>query len=126
MSFLNKIFSSDKTPQEPKREIPWKQLTSVSEIDEIIESSKTKPVAIFKHSTRCGISRMVLKQFERDYDTEEGVMDLYYLDLLSYRSVSDEVAARFQVWHQSPQLLIIQNGNCVKHASHSEISAIQL
>ncbi|WP_339609816.1 bacillithiol system redox-active protein YtxJ [uncultured Planktosalinus sp.] len=125
MSFLNKIFSSDKIPQEPKREIPWKQLTSVSKLDEIIETSKTKPVAIFKHSTRCGISRMVLKQFERDYNAGEEVVDLYYLDLLSYRFVSDEVAARFQVWHQSPQLLIIQNGKCVNHASHSEISSIQ-
>ncbi|MEX2349251.1 MAG: bacillithiol system redox-active protein YtxJ [Flavobacteriaceae bacterium] len=126
MSFLNKIFSSDKTPQEPKKEIPWKPLTSVSEVDEIVKTSKTKPVAIFKHSTSCGISRMVLKQFERDYDIEEGTMGLYYLDLLSYRNVSNEVAARFQVMHQSPQLLVIKNGAAVYNASHHSIQAAEL
>lgn len=121
MSFLNKLFSSDKTPQVPKKEIPWKPLSSVSQLDEITETSKTKPVAIFKHSTRCGISRMVLKQFERDFDLEEESIELYYLDLLSYRTISDEIAARFQVLHQSPQLLVIKNGVCVAHGSHYEI-----
>jgi len=66
---------------------------------------------------------MVLRTFERDYAVEDGKIDLYYLDLLAFRDVSNEVAIQFQVVHQSPQLLIIQNGNTVHHASHQGIQA---
>ena len=121
------LFGS-KEPSEKKeqKQLPWKRLTSVEQLDVILESSKTKSVAIFKHSTRCGTSSMVMRQFERSYDLPEGQMDLYYLDLLSFRNVSNEVAARFQVWHQSPQLLVIRNGNVVYNASHHSIHASKL
>ena len=81
---------------------------------------------IFKHSTRCGISRMVLKQFESNYDIDPSQMKLYFLDLLSNRDVSDEVGYKFQVMHQSPQLIVIKNGVAVAHASHHSINASEL
>jgi bacillithiol system protein YtxJ len=109
-----------------KKELPWQALTSTEQLEAIAETSKTKPVAIFKHSTRCGISSMVIRQFERSYEIPEGQMELFYLDLLNYREVSDEVAARFQVWHQSPQLIVIKNGTAVHDASHHSIAAAQL
>ncbi len=126
MNFLSKLFSSDNANQEPQNPFPWKPLTTASQLDVITEESKTQTVLIFKHSTRCGVSRMVLNQFERDYDIEEGAMELYFLDLLSYRDVSDEVAARFQVFHQSPQLLVIKGGVSVFDASHHRIQAGEL
>jgi bacillithiol system protein YtxJ len=126
MSFFKNLLNSNSSEDQSKQNFPWKPLTSVSQLNEIIETSKTKPVILFKHSTRCGVSRMVLKQFERDFNFEEGSMDFYYLDLLSYRDISDEIAARFQVMHQSPQLLVIKNGVSVAHGSHYEILEMSL
>ena len=65
---------------------------------------------------------MVIRNFESSYDIEEGAIDLYYLDLLSFRDISSEIAARFQVFHESPQLIIVKNGTTVYHASHSMIT----
>ena len=104
----------------------WEELTEIDQIDSILEESKSQPVAIFKHSTRCGISKMVIKQFESSFDLEENQMKMYYLDLLNYRPISEEIAAKFQVWHESPQLLVIKNGSTVTHASHSQINTIPL
>lgn len=97
-------------------------MTAISQLDEIVENSNNKTIVIFKHSTRCSISRFALKQFENEYSLEDKI-DLYFLDLLNYREVSNEIANRFQVVHQSPQLLIIKNGVAVYDASHSEIQA---
>ena len=123
MGIFNKLFGGEEQePKEEKQPLPWQKLTSVNQLDKIIEASKAKTQAIFKHSTRCGISNMVFRSFERSFDIEEGNLDLYYLDLLSYRDVSAEVAARFQVFHESPQLIIIRNGVTVHHSSHSRIT----
>ena len=120
MSFFDKIFSSDNN--EVNSNVKWIPLTDVSQLDEIVENSKDKTIGIFKHSTRCSISRFALKQFENEYNLEDKV-DLYFLDLLNYREVSNEIANRFQVVHQSPQLILIKNGVAVYNASHSEIQA---
>jgi len=106
--------------------VPWNRLSSLEQLEIISEESKTKPVAIFKHSTRCGISRMVLRNFESSYALDPSQMKLYFLDLLANRDVSDEVGFRFQVLHQSPQLLIIKNGHAVAHAAHHGIQAGEL
>ena len=103
--------------------MPWKRLQSMEQLEQIQKQSIERPVVIFKHSTRCGISSMTLRRFEKEYDVPEGSIELYYLDLLSFREISNEVAGRFQVWHQSPQILIIRNGQTVAHASHHGIQA---
>ena len=126
MGLLNKIFGSNETTSEDNKVIPWNQLNSFEQLDQIKEESKSKPVAIFKHSTRCGISRMVIKQFESNYKIESDQLKLYYLDLLSFREVSNEVGYTFQVMHQSPQLIVIKNTETVAHASHYEINSINL
>lgn len=120
---FKKLFGSS----EPKEEklLPWLPLTSVSQLDTIAEKSNGKTQFIFKHSTRCGISRMVLSQFETAYNLDLNA-DLYYLDLLNYRDVSNEVGYKFEVMHQSPQLLVVRNGVVVAHESHGAINAIDL
>eukprot|EP00325_Prymnesiales_sp_UTEX-LB-985_P032478 CAMPEP_0174721072 /NCGR_PEP_ID=MMETSP1094-20130205/35258_1 /TAXON_ID=156173 /ORGANISM="Chrysochromulina brevifilum, Strain UTEX LB 985" /LENGTH=129 /DNA_ID=CAMNT_0015921685 /DNA_START=12 /DNA_END=401 /DNA_ORIENTATION=+ len=121
MGVFNGLFGS-KESKEPKPEIPWKPLTEVSQLDVIIEDSKVKPVAIFKHSTTCGISRMALRQIESSYDVPANQLDIYCLDLKAYRAVSNEIAARFQVMHQSPQMIVIKNGVAVYNDSHGGIN----
>ncbi|WP_412985374.1 bacillithiol system redox-active protein YtxJ [Pontimicrobium sp. IMCC45349] len=123
MGILNKIF---KTEQKEEKTLPWIPLNTVAQLNYIEEKSKKKTQVIFKHSTRCGISKMVINQFIEAYSLTEKDLDLYYLDLLSYRDVSNEVGYKFQVMHESPQLLVIQNGNVVAHASHGAINTIQL
>ncbi|WP_034057912.1 bacillithiol system redox-active protein YtxJ [Lacinutrix jangbogonensis] len=120
---FKKLFGS----KEPKEEkiLPWKQLTTVAQLGTIAKLSKGKTQVIFKHSTRCGISSMVMNQFVSAYNVDVN-LDLYYLDLLSFRDVSNEVGYKFQVMHQSPQLLVIKNGVVVSHASHGAINEVDL
>lgn len=120
MSLLGNFFKSSKEPKEEKV-LPWIALNSLSQLDDIVEKSHAKTQIIFKHSTRCGISRSVMNRFVSGYDFSEDQADLYYLDLLNYREVSNEVGFAFQVIHQSPQILIIKNGETVHHASHHNV-----
>jgi len=127
MGFFDKIFNSEKdTDKAERKSIPWIQIRMMETLDEVVETSKKQTVAILKHSTSCGISRMVLRQFEQSYDLKDEQIKLYFLDLLAYRSISNEIASRFNVPHQSPQLLIIKDGKVVFDASHSDIQAESL
>lgn len=120
MSFFDKIFGNENN--EVNSKVNWIPLTNISQLDEIERNSNDKTIGIFKHSTRCSISRFALKQFESEYNQEDKV-DLYFLDLLNHRDISNEIANRFQVVHQSPQLLLIKNGVAVYDASHDYINA---
>ncbi|WP_040280007.1 bacillithiol system redox-active protein YtxJ [Psychroserpens damuponensis] len=131
MGIFDKMFgssngsSNERNTKKEDKVLPWQALTEVSQLSEIEKRSQTKTQLIFKHSTRCGISSMVMKQFVSMYDLEAN-FDLYYLDLLNYREVSNEVGYTFQVIHQSPQLLIIKNRTTVAHASHGAINDLDL
>ena len=124
MGIFNLFKSNSENVSRP--ETPWHRLTSLDQLTTIAEESKTKLVVIFKHSTRCGTSSMVLRQFERNYNITSNQIKLYFLDLLSFREVSNEVGITFQVLHESPQLIVIKNGSSVYHASHYRIDAFIL
>lgn len=126
MGFFDKFKSVKESSKEEIVEIPWNVLRRMEQLDEILDQSKTKPVAIFKHSTRCGISRGVLKLFERNYKLTDEQLKLYYLDLLQNRDISNEIAARFKVHHESPQMIVIKNGVVVYQDSHHAIQASDL
>jgi len=99
----------------------WVNLTSMEQLDEIKNASGFS--LIFKHSTRCSISMMARKNFEMDWDVIPEDTKLYFLDLIAYRDISNKIAEVFQVAHQSPQILLIKDGDCVLESSHSDISA---
>lgn len=106
----------------------WSSLESVSQFSEIVEQSSDaslKAVAIFKHSTRCSISSMAKSRVERSWTFKEE-LPIYYLDLIKHRDVSNEIAKVLNVHHESPQLLIIKDGKCVYHASHTVIDISQV
>ncbi|PWG04371.1 bacillithiol system redox-active protein YtxJ [Polaribacter aquimarinus] len=129
MGIFDKIFggkSEKEAKPEKKSFVNWIPLTYLNQLEEIKEQSKTETILIFKHSTRCGISSMVIKRFENLFQEEHKHVKVYYLDLLSYRNVSDEVGYTFQVMHQSPQLLVIKNGISVYNASHYDITQTNL
>lgn len=97
----------------------WKTLSEEKQLDTIIEDSAKKPVVIYKHSTTCPVNSDAKKRLEAA-SQPEGV-DFYYLDLLNLRPLSNEIAERFNVRHQSPQVLVIKDGQCVYHQSHNKI-----
>ena len=124
MTLFNSIFG--KTTEEIQAsKINWIPLTELQQLDDTKAVSNDNLVAIFKHSSRCSISRMALKQFENEYNLEDKVT-LYFLDLLNFRSISDAISEEFQVVHQSPQIIVIKNEKALFNASHSAIDALQL
>jgi bacillithiol system protein YtxJ len=100
----------------------WNALTSPEQLETIREESNHQPVLLFKHSTACSTSRMVLARIERSWNEAElPEVKPYYLDLLAFRNISNQIAADFQVQHESPQVLIIRHGQSVYDRSHLEI-----
>ncbi|AZB22585.1 bacillithiol system redox-active protein YtxJ [Chryseobacterium manosquense] len=120
MSFFNKIFgSSEEEKPSPKF---WKYIESEEDLKRAIATSAEKKVAIFKHSTKCFISKTVLKNFEKEVENSDKNVDYYFLDLLAHRDLSNKIADDLGVTHQSPQLIVLENGVVVNHASHQSIS----
>lgn len=99
--------------------INWIELTSEDALHALIEASALQPQVILKHSTRCSISTIAKSRLERAGKPEE--VPFYYLDLLTYRPLSNKIAQVFEVAHESPQVLVIKNGKCVFAESHSSI-----
>lgn len=99
----------------------WKVLENLEQLEEIKTASFSKPVLIFKHSTRCSISHMVLEKFQDNYDISIDNLEAYFLDLIDKRPISNKIAEDFSVFHQSPQILIIKDGKAVFDTSHMMI-----
>jgi len=119
MGWFNRKNESDSS----KKSLPWQQLTTIDQLKEVIASSAEKPVLLFKHSTRCGISSMALSGFQSGWEGTEEAIGIYYLDLLNHRDVSSEIEVLTGVFHQSPQVIVLKNMEVVYTATHSGISA---
>lgn len=120
------LFSSNSTNKDTSNSaVDWIDLTDIQQWKDIIDLSDDSFVAIFKHSTRCGISRMALKQFESEFEASDNLR-LYYLDLLNHRDISNAIAQDLDVWHESPQLILIHKKIPIMYRSHGDISAIEL
>ena len=97
----------------------WQALDRTDVFNELIEESKRHPILLFKHSTRCSISAAALDRLERQWQEEEmQQVRAYFLDLIRYREVSDQVAEKLAVLHQSPQAILLKGGQVVYEASH--------
>ncbi|MGB1121066.1 MAG: bacillithiol system redox-active protein YtxJ, partial [Saprospiraceae bacterium] len=116
------FWNKSKTENTSTAYIDWQLLNTAEGIEAIKEKSTEKPQVIFKHSTRCSISSMAKRRLERNWNIDESKVDIYYLDLIAYRSISNLVSSDFGVTHQSPQILIIKNKEAVFHTSHNDIS----
>ena len=126
MEIFDSFFGNNDNKNNNAVSFPWNILTHEAQLnDEVLPASYSKPVILFKHSTRCIISRTALAQFEKNYTFEDN-FERYYLDLISYRTVSNAIANLFEVVYQSPQILVIKDGKCIYHASHESIDATSL
>lgn len=102
----------------------WIALSSPEQLQKIKDAEGYS--VIFKHSTRCSVSMMAKKRFEFDWDAIPKGTSVYFLDLISNRELSNSISEQFNVYHESPQILLIKNGECIYETSHSEISAEDL
>ncbi len=99
----------------------WNRIENEQQIESIKENSQHKLQLIFKHSTRCIISKMALKSFEEGFSLKDHI-ELHFLDLIANRSLSNKIADDFEITHQSPQILLIKNGVVVYNESHEGIN----
>ena len=97
----------------------WIPLLNEQQLEEIKVNSAHRPQVIFKHSSRCSISSMARHRLDKNA-FPEGI-DFYFLDILNHRNISNKIASEFHVYHESPQVLLINKGTCVYDESHSGI-----
>jgi bacillithiol system protein YtxJ len=98
----------------------WIPLQNEHQLQQIREKSGTRTQIIFKHSIRCGVSSVVKGRLEKSKPA--GDADYYFLDIIHYRMLSNKIAEEFNVYHESPQVLVIKNGECVYDESHMSIN----
>jgi bacillithiol system protein YtxJ len=99
----------------------WKKITSDEDVSAIINASELKPQIIFKDSTTCGISAYAKERLEQGSDLMTATADFNYLDLLTYRSVSNYIAKQLNVTHQSPQIIVLKDKKVIFKDSHHSI-----
>jgi bacillithiol system protein YtxJ len=101
----------------------WHPFSALAQWQEILNASEHVPQLLFKHSTRCSISSMVLNRFENSELFKSEAMTFWYLDLIAYRELSNMVATETQVWHESPQCIVIDKSKVIYAESHGSIDA---
>jgi bacillithiol system protein YtxJ len=120
-SLWRRILGGEGSEEDP---FPWVPLQEPAQLDAILREDTTKIKVIFKHSTRCGISAMMLRRFERNWKAHVAKTDFYLLDLIARRDLSDKVSERLQFRHESPQVLLLRGTQIVQTASHGRISSL--
>jgi bacillithiol system protein YtxJ len=83
MSLFSQFFSTNSSSEKPN--FPWISLEDLGTLHDLSSQSSARPVFIFKHSTRCSISRFAIKQFENDAKDQSELYSFYYLDLITFR-----------------------------------------
>ena len=105
----------------------WTELKALDQLEEIKSESAERPILIFKHSSRCNISRTTLDRLERHWnDKEMAKVKPYFLDLISNRVISNQLAEEFNVEHESPQIIVVENGKSILNLSHFEIDYLEI
>lgn len=124
MSFFDKIFNGKEESSEKKP--IWNYIETEEDLKKAVEKSFQHKIGIFKHSTSCFISKTVLKNFEKEINSLGQKPELYFLDLLAHRAISNKIETDFAIRHESPQFLVLENGEVINNASHQHISADQI
>lgn len=119
MGLFDQFFGTSSTNLHPD----WKSLESMDALAEIVADRSDAIFVLFKHSTRCGVSGTILHRLIREWPFQAGEVNFYYLDLIRYRDISNAIAQQLQVQHESPQIIVLKNGQVVFDASHYQIDA---
>ena len=101
--------------------LPWIQLNEEGQLEELIRLSETKAVGIYKQSHRCSVCRFIVKSFSMQWQLPTDQFPVYYFDVVEKRALSNMIAAKFNITHQSPQFIVLRHGRAVYHASGGDI-----
>lgn len=104
-----------------KEEFKWEEITSVEEVDEIHLASNEKIQVIYKHSRTCGVCYISRNSLEKMEDEIRQSIDLYMVDVIRDRPISQYIAEKYGIRHESPQMLIIKDGEVIWHGSHYKV-----
>lgn len=102
----------------------WISLDSINQLEDI--KTHAEPVLIFKHSTRCPVSSMAKRNIELESVLLPENVPTYFLDLIKFRDLSNQVSAIWKIKHESPQVLLIHNQECIYNSSHNEINVADI
>ena len=100
----------------------FEQIDAVEDVDRVISASKARPVFVYKHSSRCGVSIVAQQRILEYLKGASGDASFYHVDVLTARPLSDAIAQRLGIHHQSPQLILIRDGEVVWDASHGAVN----
>lgn len=101
----------------------WEMISDPSQVDPIIEASKEKPQLIYKHSHRCSVCFAAKGALEQASDTVLQHADMHFVNVVRSRDASNKIASELDIRHQSPQAILVDNGEVVWHGSHGSIDA---
>lgn len=100
-------------------------LTSDDDLAAAFERSKKQPVLVLKHSLTCPVSTAALREYEKFLENQAD-LDANLIEIQNQRPLSNAVAERTGVRHESPQAILLENGEVSWHASHWEITTKSL
>lgn len=125
-NFFQKLGIGNANPasgkSKPRERSAWHALETLSDLEDALQASFKQPVVLFKHSTRCGVSSHVSRNLNKNWNISDEAVRPYFLDLIAHRDISQAIADKLEVWHQSPQIIVVQNGAAIYDASHNQIS----
>ena len=121
-NLFNKISNSLSSKIENKIDNDYTHLLKDYTINDISYYSSHMPFLIFKHSERCIVSRTMMKDFMKFYQYNPDRFIYMVVDVVENRKLSNEIAEAYKVIHQSPQILLIKNGQCLFNESHNNIN----
>lgn len=101
----------------------WEMMSDSSQVEPIIEASKEKPQLIYKHSHRCSVCFVSKGNLEMASDNIKEHADMHFVNVVRSREVSNKIASVLDVRHESPQAILIDQGEVVWHGSHGSIDA---
>lgn len=125
MKFIKSLLGASAPDQNQyKPDFPWMPLKQMEYLDNILEDSHKRPQVIFKHSTSCGLSGMLLRRFQKTWEQYSDQADFHLLDLIGYRAISNAIEDKLGVRHQSPQVILLYQGEVRDEVSHGSIGGL--
>ena len=122
MSFievLKNMFSQNGT----KTAEEWNILDTKSAVDEAVRKSENKPQMIYKHSGRCSVCVFAKSNLERNIEEISEAADVNFVDVIASREVSNYIAEKLDVRHESPQAILLKHGEVIWHNSHGSVKS---
>lgn len=118
---IKNAFSSDDSTADC-----WNQLTEEGQLDQVLKQSKSNPQLIYKHSARCSVCWFAKSELENAADEISSQADMNFVDVINARGISDKLADKLGVRHESPQAILVKDGEAVWHDSHGSIKGAKV